>query len=261
MRYLAMVLAFCLAPLDTGATTPAATIDASLAPGTVHRGEAFGVRVRITNTSGAPQKFRIMSCSWPEEWRSSDPQIASLGWPCDKNFETTLELAPGAIDTRTLQLTPTAQASSGAHTLRVGFTPIGAAVALWSPEFTVQVAEVSKDLAITSTTKQRETTFKLANTTKQPIELREQLTVQRYFEYTWVDLSPLSASACAPNPPACTTIAPGKQLAPAAWAGTVCAQCDCSRNGPAQPGTYRLVAHACDGKHDYVSREITLADR
>src|SRR4051812_5181642 len=116
MRYLAILLGFCFAPLDAGATTPAATIDASLAPGTVHRGEAFGVRVRITNTSGAPQKFRIMSCSWPEQWRSNDPQIASLGWSCDKNFETTLELAPGAIDTRTLQLTAASAASLGAHT-------------------------------------------------------------------------------------------------------------------------------------------------
>jgi hypothetical protein len=260
MRYFAILLGFCFVPLDASATTPATTIDAGLAPGTIHRGEAFGVRVRVTNTSSAPQKFRIMSCSWAEQWRSNDPQIASLGWACDKNFETTLELAPGAIDTRTLQLTATDKASLGAHTLRVGFTPIGAAATLWSPEFTVQVAEVAKDLAITSTTKQRETTFKLANTTKQPIEIREQLTVQRYFEYTWTDLSPLSASACAPNPPACTTIAPGKHATPMTWAGTVCAQCDCSRNGPAQPGTYRLVAHACDGKRDYVSREITLAD-
>jgi hypothetical protein len=259
MRYLLVLLGICLAPRSAGATTPTVTIEASLAPGTVHRGEAFGVRVRITNTSGVTQKFRIMSCSWADQWRSNDPQIGPPGSNCDKNVEIALEIAPAAIDTRTLQLTATDKAPLGSHTLRVGFTPTGAVATLWSSELTIQVAEVAGDLKITSATKQRQTTFALANTTKQSIEIREQLTVQRFFEGTWVDLSLLSASACAPNRPACTTIAPGKRLTPAAWAGTVCAQCDCSRNGPAQAGSYRLVAHACDGKRDYVSRDITLA--
>ncbi len=55
---------------------------------------------------------------------------------------------------------------------------------------------------------------------------------------------------CATEPPACVTLAPGAELIPPEWLGTWGdVQCVCTRCGPAEAGTYRLVATTCDGAH------------
>jgi hypothetical protein len=48
----------------------------------------------------------------------------------------------------------------------------------------------------------------------------------------------------------CVTLAPGAELQPPAWLGTWGdMQCRCTRCGPVEPGSYRLVVTTCDGSH------------
>ena len=90
------------------------------------------------------QSFKIMSCSWGTLWKTDDKSVGSLGAPCDKNVEITIDLAPGAVDTRTLEVTVSGMAPLGAHSLRFGFTPIGATITVWSKNVTMQVIDVAK---------------------------------------------------------------------------------------------------------------------
>lgn len=62
--------------------------------------------------------------------------------------------------------------------------------------------------------------------------------------------------------PACTTLAPGAELRPPAWLGTIGdAQCICTRCGPAPAGVYRFVVESCHGTQRVEGEPFTLAAR
>jgi hypothetical protein len=215
--------------------------------GAAHRTESFAVTVAMVNPGQTAETVGIWSCSWQQQWKTDDPQIGVAGSDCDKNFPTTVSLAAHARDTRTLRAIVSYKAGLGAHDLRLGFTPTNGTT-IWTGKITVTVIDVGSDLTITNK-------GVLTNTSATAIELGEHLQVQRLFEGAWTDLSELSASACAAPQPTCVTIAAHKTLA-RPWDGNVCALCNCDRNGRAQPGTYRIIAHACDGSRDYLGAEI-----
>lgn len=68
--------------------------------------------------------------------------------------------------------------------------------------------------------------------------------------------------SCEDRAPECLTLAPGAVLIPPAWLGTWGdAQCVCTRCGPADPGSYRLVATSCSGAHRIESDPFDLPAR
>ncbi len=228
------------------------------ASATVHPHETFAVTVSIVNPGQTTATVGIWICSWEQQWQTDDPQIVVGGADCTKNFPTTISIAPHDRDTRVLQAFVTAKATAGKHDVRLAFTAVDhdgkpQGTAIWTGKITVTVIAVSADVAITG----KGTTFTLANRTAHPLEVAEQLQLQRFFEGAWTNLSEASASGCAAPQPRCVTIAAHASLAHL-WSGDVCAQCACDRNGRAQPGRYRLIAHACDGSHDFVGSEIEL---
>jgi hypothetical protein len=64
---------------------------------------------------------------------------------------------------------------------------------------------------------------------------------------------------CSHEPEDCVTLAPGAELLPPSWLGTWGdMQCVCTRCGPVEPGSYRLVVTTCDGAHRIESNPLTL---
>jgi hypothetical protein len=260
MRSLLVVIA--LPSAAVAAPTKTVTIEAVPAQARIHRGDLSAITLRTTNTTGVSQSFRIMNCGWPESWRSDDPKLASMGADCDKNFEITLTLAPGDVDTRTLTVVAAKDASYGAHAVRFGFTPIGAKDTVWSTATSLQVIEVASGVRIADVhRKPREIAFTLTNTTSRPIQIADHLVLQRYIGSSFTDMTWMSASSCAAPLPACTTIAPGARITPEIWSGMTCAQCVCHANTFAEAGQYRLIAQSCDGSDDYVGRNMSLPPR
>jgi len=47
--------------------------------------EQFKVALRVENPTTTNQMVRVMSCSWDDEWRSSNTNISWLSWDCEKN--------------------------------------------------------------------------------------------------------------------------------------------------------------------------------
>jgi hypothetical protein len=229
-------------------------VEASATQHAIHRGESAVIEVRVTNVSSEKQTFHIMNCAWRDSWRTDDRGIVVEGVGCEKNFEIELALAPGASDARKLAVVVTGDAAYGVHGVRLGWRPIGAKAITWSAPIAFDVVEVSTDVAVTSS---KGYTFSLVNTTKRPLQIRSELTVQSEFEDSWTDLSPMDVS-CGATPPMCQTLEPGKSLTTREWQATTCARCICHGNALAQRGNYRLVVHSCDGKQDYVGGAITL---
>lgn len=64
---------------------------------------------------------------------------------------------------------------------------------------------------------------------------------------------------CAHEAEECVTLAPGAELLPPSWLGTWGdMQCVCTRCGPVEPGTYRLVVTTCDGAHRVESNALAM---
>ncbi len=255
-----VAIAICLDAAAVAAAPPTqtVTIEATPVQARVHRGDRVEITLRTVNTTGIRQEFQIMNCSWPESWRSDDPALPAAGAECTKNFQITLALAPGEVDTRTLALSVAPTAAFGAHTLHLGFKPIGAAATIWSGVATLQVVDLGSGLALSSkSVKPREIAFALRNPTGKPLEISDRVGLQHYVNGAWTDMTWISASSCA-APAACTTLAPDKTLVLADWNGMTCMQCGCHANTFAEAGQYRLRVEACDGKTDYVGAPVSL---
>lgn len=149
MHLLTPVLAVLvwLAPLAASADTSTKTVTIQAAAVTkrpIHRGDRFEVELKTRNTTATKQRFELMSCGWVETWRTDDAQLRSEKANCDKNVPSVLELAPGAVDIRSITLTVQPDASLGAHAVRLGFTPPGTKAPIWSNSITVAVIAVTR---------------------------------------------------------------------------------------------------------------------
>jgi hypothetical protein len=126
----------------------------------------------------------------------------------------------------------------GTHSFRVGFTAIGSHDTLWSNPASVSVIAARQEVKTSARhLAPREIAFSLTNTTNKPIEIADHLVLQRQlFGHLWVDMTWVSASACAAPPVGCVTLAPGATRDAATWLGTTCGQCVCHANTPAEAG-------------------------
>jgi hypothetical protein len=257
MRQIASLSILVLAP--TASAAPAVSkVEAIATQHAIHRGEPTVLEVRVTNTSAEKRTFTMWSCSWADLWRSDDAAIAVQGSDCDKNFAKVFELAAGASDVRTLGVVAVGDAAFGAHAVKLGWKAIGAKDTSWTAAIAFEVVEVSAEITVSHTkVATGGHAFSLANTTKRPLQIRGELTVQRSVDDAWTDLSPMQLS-CDAVPPKCVTLEADKPLATREWQATTCAQCNCDKNGPVVRGKYRVVAHACDGKRDYVGDAVSL---
>ena len=259
--FIAIAISLRAAAAAAAPPTPTVTIEATPVQPRVHRGDSVAITLQTSNTTGTRQEFEIMNCAWPDSWRSDDRDVQSSGVDCSKNFQITLTLAPGQVDTRTLALSVAPTAALGAHVLHLGFKPISATATIWSSAITLQVIELGSGLALTSkSVKPREIAFALRNTTGKSLQIADHIVLQHYVEGAWSDLTWISASSCA-APAACTTLEPSKILTTTEWDGMTCVQCGCHANTFAEPGQYRLRVEACDGKTDYVGAQVSLPAR
>lgn len=254
MRWMFLIAALVVSRLASAAPpTRTVTIEAVPVQTRVHRNDVVSVRLQTRNTTDHTQAFRIMTCSWQDEWRSDDPQLVPGGADCAKNFAFTLTLAPGAVDVRVLALHVDTGASLGAHAFRLGFTAIGRKDTVWSTPATVRIVAVGAGVRLSARYDLPDhIVFTVTNTNPQSIELADHLVLQRLVDGEWADMTWVSATGCAAPPVTCTVLAPGGSIASAPWLGMTCGQCICHASTPAEPGEYRLVARSCHGDVDYV---------
>jgi hypothetical protein len=61
----------------------------------VQVGESFVVGLEVKNVSSTNQSFKVWSCSWYENWVSSNPVVQIKSWACTENCPIEIKLAPG----------------------------------------------------------------------------------------------------------------------------------------------------------------------
>jgi hypothetical protein len=97
------------------------------------------VVLKVSNTSKTRQTIKVWLCSWGDNWTSSDAELTWSPWGCDKNYEKSEALEPGAAKTWTLAMYPAPTAKLGAHTLRMGFN--GSGKVQWSNDVAITVGK------------------------------------------------------------------------------------------------------------------------
>jgi len=94
--------------------------------------EKFKVALRVENPTTTNQTVRVWSCSWVEEWKSSNTNISWLDWICTRNFEMNVEIPPGSAYTNELEMFIPEPISEKTLSFRMGFTPIDSNQTFWS---------------------------------------------------------------------------------------------------------------------------------
>ncbi len=106
--------------------------------------EPFKVALRVENPAATNQMVRIWSCSWDDEWKSSNPNILFGGWVCTKNVVYDLTIPPGGAYTNELELLVPQPISDQTLTFQMGFTPIGSEKAYWSDKVKLNIISADK---------------------------------------------------------------------------------------------------------------------
>ncbi|MGI4789405.1 MAG: hypothetical protein ACRYFS_11220 [Janthinobacterium lividum] len=130
-------------PQDSASQKPDLALKVTVNPRLIHvySGEQLSLRLQVTNASATAQTFQVMSCSWPDEWKSSGAHLSSLGFACAANAPIAITLAPHAAYDKTLVMNVGAM-PKGKVAFRMGFTPWGATgskTTYWSDKVPVQV--------------------------------------------------------------------------------------------------------------------------
>jgi len=91
----------------------------------VNADEEFEVKLRVVNSSEEPQSFKVASCSWDRQWKSSNLRIGYKSWPCYANAIIAVQLQPGEAHEKVLVMKLVGRGTSKTESLRMGFTPAG----------------------------------------------------------------------------------------------------------------------------------------
>jgi hypothetical protein len=101
--------------------------------------EPFKVAIRVENPTASNQTVRVMSCSWEEEWKSNNPNIAWLGWACTRNVALDVAIPPGGAYTNESAMLITEPISEKTFSFRMGFTPIDSKQTFWSDTVKINI--------------------------------------------------------------------------------------------------------------------------
>jgi hypothetical protein len=106
--------------------------------------ETFKVALRVENPTTTNQTVRAMSCSWDEEWKTSNTNISWIGWDCTKNNIRNVEIPPGGAYTNQLDMFIPQPISEKTLSFRMGFISIGSTNTLWSDEVQLHILPPKK---------------------------------------------------------------------------------------------------------------------
>jgi hypothetical protein len=107
--------------------------------------ERLDVELHLVNASELTQTFHVMSCSWNDQWQSSNPDIKPGSWGCWGNVPQQVKLTPGEAHEKVLWMLAKA---AGMVSFRMGFTPLDYKLGsiarqgkrtYWSNETTIEV--------------------------------------------------------------------------------------------------------------------------
>lgn len=99
------------------------------------------VTLKITNTGKTMNTFNVWSCSWGDQWVSSDNDLTWEPWGCEKNGPMPVGLAPGKSREWKLEMFAIEAARPGAHKLKMTFTPEGGGKSITSNEVAINVTK------------------------------------------------------------------------------------------------------------------------
>ena len=106
--------------------------------------ETFKVALRVENPTTTNQTVRVWSCSWDEEWKTSNTNISWLGWDCEKNNIHSVEIPSGGAYTNELEMLISEPISEKTLSFRMGFTPIDSKKTFWSNEVKLKILPPDK---------------------------------------------------------------------------------------------------------------------
>jgi hypothetical protein len=101
--------------------------------------EKFKVTLRVENPTTTNQTVRVMSCSWDEEWKSSNTNISWMRWNCTRNVARNVEIPSGGAYTNELEMLIPAPISEKTLSFRMGFTPIDSQQTFWSDDVQLNI--------------------------------------------------------------------------------------------------------------------------
>ncbi len=101
--------------------------------------EIFKVALRVENPTTTNQTVRVWSCSWYEEWKTSNTNISWIGWDCGKNFAVNVDVPPGGAYTNELEMLIPEPIFEKTLSFRMGFTPIGSQKTFWSDDVKLNI--------------------------------------------------------------------------------------------------------------------------
>jgi len=111
----------------------------------VHVKERFSVALRVENPTTTGQTVRVESCSWFEEWKTSNTNISLIPWNCTVNFGAmNVEIPPGGAYTNELEMLIPEPISEKTLSFRMGFTPIDSKKTFWSEEVKLKILPPDK---------------------------------------------------------------------------------------------------------------------
>jgi hypothetical protein len=90
----------------------------------VHVKEKFKVALRVENLTTTNQTVRVWSCSWYDDWKTSNTNISLVFWDCTRNFPENVDVPPGGAYTNELEMLIPEPISEKTLSFRMGFTPI-----------------------------------------------------------------------------------------------------------------------------------------
>jgi hypothetical protein len=106
--------------------------------------EKFKVALRVENPTTTNQTVRVWSCSWDEEWKTSNTNISWTGSICTRNGEKNVEIPPGGAYTNELEMLIPGPISEKTLSFRMGFTPIDSQQNFWSNEVKLNITPSGK---------------------------------------------------------------------------------------------------------------------
>jgi len=106
--------------------------------------EHFKLALRVENPTSTNQYVRVMSCSWPQEWQTSNPSIVSVGFACTANAPISLKIPAGGAITFDLEVLVPGPISiepvTSKLSFQMGFTPLDRKKTFWSNEVSINIS-------------------------------------------------------------------------------------------------------------------------